>query len=218
MSEIHAGDRITVACPACSPDEAVIHEVLKPGGTVTVRCTECHHVHKTQVETTADIEVAVVVSQGEESFHTRLEADPDETIEAGDEFIVDTDEAIHQVRVTSIEIGDDRRTEHATMSEVDTVWTRVVDNVSVNVTLHPKDGNRDQTRSLTIQVPGDYEFRIGETESFGEEEFEIEGIYIRREVDGYRFDKLDHEGDMVFAKDIKRIYARDETTTAWSAW
>ncbi|MCL9815702.1 HVO_0476 family zinc finger protein [Natronocalculus amylovorans] len=218
MSDIHAGDRVALVCPSCSPYDEAVHEVLKPGGHTTVRCTECHHVHKAQIDVAQDIEISVIVSHDDDSFRTRLEADPNETVETGDEFIVDTEEAIHQVRVTSIELGQDRRTEHAQMDEVRAVWTRVVDNVSVNVTLHPKDGSRDDTRSISVQVPGDYEFRVGDTESFGDDEFTIEGLYVRGDASGYNFDKFDHEGDMVFAKDLKRIYARDETTTAWSAW
>ena len=98
------------------------------------------------------------------------------------------------------------------------MWTRVVDNVGVNVTVHPKDGRRDETHSLKVYVPGDFEFTVGEVERFGEDEFEIEGVQVRDDVAGYRREKFDHEGDAVFAKDVKRVYARDETTTAWSAW
>jgi len=47
------------------------------------------------------------------------------------------------------------------------------------VTLHPKDGNADQTRSLRVNVPGDYEFTVGETVEFGDEEFVVEGVQIR---------------------------------------
>jgi len=100
-----------------------------------------------------------------------------------------------------------------------TVWTRVVDNVAVNITVHPKDGRRDETRSLKVYVPGDYEFTVGETVSFGDDEIEIEGVQVRDEsADTYRHEKFDHDGDMVYAKDVKRVYARDTKTAAWSAW
>ncbi|MFO7833690.1 MAG: HVO_0476 family zinc finger protein, partial [Halohasta sp.] len=112
----------------------------------------------------------------------------------------------------------DSRVDSAVMEAVESVWTRAVDNVGVNVTLHPKDGSRDDTRSLKVNVPGDYEFTVGETESFGDDEFTITGIFVRDDAEGYRFDKFDERGDMVYAKDIKRIYGTDETTSAWSAW
>ena len=219
MSDIDAGDRVALVCPACSPHDDTVHEVLKPAGTATVRCSECGHVHKTRLEPTPTVEKKIIVSQGGDSFRTRLETDPDETVTIGDEFIVDTPEAILQVRVTGLELLDaDGRFEQAIMDDVETVWTRAVDNVAINVTLHPKDGSRDDTRSLTVNVPGDYEFRVGDTESFGDDEFTITGLFVRDDADSYRFDKFDQDGDVVYAKDTKRVYATDETTTAWSAW
>ena len=218
MSE--PAERIAVACPACAPDGETVHEVLKPGGQATVRCTECGHVHKTTIEREREVTLDTVVSQGGESYTTTVDAPAGEELVEGDEFIVETPEAIQQVRVTSLDVGGDRRVESAAAGDVSTVWTRVVDNVSVNVTVHPgeDDGREDESRSLTLHVPGDYEFTVGETESFGDEEFSIEGVHVRDDAPEYRFDKLDHDGDTVFAKDAKRVYGRDETTSAWSAW
>ena len=134
MSDTDAGDRVALTCPSCSPREETVHEVLKPGGDVTVRCTDCSHVHKTQIESTSTVDKKVIVSQDGESFSTQLQAEPDETVEVGDEFIVDTPEAILQVRVTGLELLDsDARFESAIMEDVETVWTRAVDNVGVNV-------------------------------------------------------------------------------------
>jgi len=93
-----------------------------------------------------------------------------------------------------------------------------VGNVSVSVTAHPKGGEADETRGFDLQVPGDYEFVVGETDEVGEEAFTVEGILVREDARRYDFEKLDHEGDTVFAKDIKRVYVRDESTSAWSAW
>ena len=216
MSE--STERVAVACPACSPEAETVHETLKPGGQATVRCTECGHVHKTELPSEREVTLDVVVSQGGESFAATIDAPADETIEEGDEFIVETPEAIQQVRVTSLDLGGEKRVASAAADDVGTVWTRVVDNVSVNVTVHPSDGRRDESRSLTLHVPGDYEFTVGETESFGDEEFVIAGVHVRDDAPAYRFDKMDHEGDTVFAKDAKRVYGRDETTSAWSAW
>ena len=210
--------RVATDCPSCSPAAETVHEVLKEGGQWTVRCTECGHVHKTAIEERREVERDVVVSQGDESFSTTVDAPADETVAVGEEFVLDTPEALMLVRITGIEVGPERRVEEARVADAETIWTRAVDNVSVNVTLHPSDGRRDETRSLTLNVPGDYELTVGETETFGDEAFEIEGLYVRSDATGYRFDKFDHEGDMVFAKDTKRIYGRDTKTSAWSAW
>ena len=215
-----AGERVPLVCPSCSPGEQTVHEVIKPDGQSTVRCTECGHVHKETVEKPREIPVDVVVSQDGDSLSTTVDAPAEDRVEVGEEFIVDTPEALMQVRITGIEVGPESRVEAALVEEIDTIWSRVVDNVTVNVTIHPNDtrGRADESRSLKMQVPGDYEFTVGDVESAGSEEFEVDGIHVRSDADGYRFDKFDHEGDMVFAKDVKRLYGRDKRSRAWSAW
>jgi uncharacterized Zn finger protein len=159
----------------------------------------------------------VVVSQDGESFSASTEAPVEEEIATGEEFLLETDEAILTVRITSLELSEGR-TDEATVEDVETIWTRAVGNVKVNVTAHPKSGEHDETRSFSLQVPGDYEFAVDETNELGGEEFTVEGIYLRDDATGYEHEKLDFGGDMAMAKDIKRLYVRDESTTAWSAW
>jgi uncharacterized Zn finger protein len=210
-------ERIAVACPACSPERETVHEILSSGGQATIRCTECDHVHKQQLPEEQTQTKDVIVSQDGESFSASTEAPVGEAIAVGEEFLLETDEAILTVRITSLEL-DGGRTEEAPVEEVRTIWTRAVGNVAVNVTAHPKSGEHDETRSFSLQVPGDYEFVVDETEELGGEEFTIEGIYLRDDATGYEHEKLDFGGDAAMAKDIKRLYARDESTTAWSAW
>ena len=209
--------QVGVPCPACSPERPVGHEVLADGGQATVRCTDCGHVHKRALPDEQTVERRVVVSQDGESFATTAEMPATEQIAVGEEFLVETDEAFVTARITSLELAD-RRQESATAADVKTIWSRAVGNVAVDVTAHPKDGRREGTRSFELRVPGDYEFVVGEADELGEESFTVEGIYVRDDATGYSFDKLDHDGDTAFAKDIKRLYVRDESTTAWSAW
>ncbi|MFC6725701.1 HVO_0476 family zinc finger protein [Halobium palmae] len=216
MSE-HTG-RVALACPSCSPDAATPHEILKEGGLSTVRCADCGHVHKEELTEPETVDLDVVVSQDGESLTATVEADAEESIAVDEEFIVDTPEAIMQVRVTSIEIGPEMRAERASASEVETVWTRAVDNVTVNATLHTEGGDDDGSRSERLQVPGDFEFVVGETVDLAGEEFEVRGIVVREDGPEYRHGKLDHDGDMAFAKDVKRVYGRDESSQAWSPW
>ena len=213
-----AAERVAATCPSCSPHEETVHEVLKPDGQATVRCTECGHVHKTTIEEPETITRDVIVSQEGESFSATVETSAEEPVEVGDEFVLETEEAIVVVRITSLELPTSRRVEAAIAEDVETFWTRAVDNVSVNVTIHPNDGRADETRSLKLQVPGDEEFVVGETVEYANEEFTMEGIHVRTDAAGYQVSKYDREGDRIPAKDIKRIYARDEASTAWSAW
>ncbi|MDG5777806.1 HVO_0476 family zinc finger protein [Haloarculaceae archaeon H-GB2-1] len=211
-------ERVALPCPACSPDLETVHEVLKPGGgQATVRCTECDHVHKEQLPEEETEQKKVVVSQDGESFTEQADVPVDETLAVGEEFLLDTEQAIMSVRITSLEL-DGGRVDEAPAEDVRTIWSRAVGNVSVNATVHPKSGRHDETRAIELHVPGDYEFTVGATDSFGDEEFTVEGIYIRDDAHGYDFEKLDHDNDSAVAKDVKRLYVRDENTTAWSAW
>ena len=214
MSE--ATERVAVACPSCAPAEPVVHEVLKPGGQTTVRCTECGHTHKTRIEEPDTVECDVIVSQDGESFATATDVPAGESLAAGEEFVLDTPEALLTVRITSLEVGEERF-ESAVAEDVDTIWTRVVGNVGVDVTLNPQDGS-EETRSIELRVPGDYEFTVGEREDLADESFTVKGVPLRADATGYGFDRLDHDGDMAFAKDVDRLYADDESSGAWSVW
>jgi len=158
----------------------------------------------------------VIVSQDGESFATATDVTAGESLAEGEEFVLDTPEALLTVRVTSLEVGEDR-SESAVAEDVDTIWTRVVGNVGVDVTLNPQDG-RDETRSIELRVPGDYEFTVGEREDLADESFTVKGVHLRADATGYGFDRLDHKGDMAFAKDVDRLYADDESSGAWSVW
>jgi predicted Zn finger-like uncharacterized protein len=210
-------ERVALVCPACSPATETVHEVLRPHGTPTVRCTECSHVHKTALPAEETLSRNVVVSQDGESVTATVEVPAGEALAVGEEFLVDTDEALLTARITSLEVSEGR-SETAPADDVETIWSRAVGNVSVRVTVHPKSGEHDETRGIKLQVPGDYEFVVGETDELGDETFTVEGIHLRDDARGYEHDKLDFDGDEAVAKDIKRLYVRDESTTAWSAW
>lgn len=215
MSE--STDRVPATCPSCSPGAETVHEVLRSGGQATVRCTECDHVHKTRIEREQTEPIDVVVSQGGESTTATADVPVEETLSTGDEFVLETDVAILTVRVTSLELAAGGRSDSATAEAVATIWTRDVGNVEVDVTLHPKEGVDDETRSVAVPVPGDREFTVGETTEIGDEEFTVEQLLPRDDAD-YEIDQFERPGDSLPAKDCKRVYARDETGDAWSMW
>ncbi len=212
--------RVAVRCPSCSPAAETAHEVLNRGGGATVKCGECGHVHKTTLDEDPTVDRRVIVSQDDESIEARVDIPPEETLTTGEEFLVETDEAILTARITSLESIEGSRVDEAKANDVRTLWTRAVGNVSVNLTLHPMDGYHDETRSVRIRVPGDEEFVIGTTHEYGGEAFEVERILVREDATGYEREDYDFAGDSVLAKDVKRIYARDEDarTRAWSGW
>jgi uncharacterized Zn finger protein len=210
-------DRVPATCPSCSPGAETVHEVLRSGGQATVRCTECDHVHKTRIERERTAEIDVVVSQGGESTTATADVPAEETLSVGDEFVLETEAAILTVRITSLELEEGGRAESAEASAVATIWTRDVGNVEVDVTLHPKEGTGDDTRSVALPVPGDETFTVGETTEIGDEEFTVETLLPHDDADS-ELDQLERPGDTLPAKDCKRVYARDETGDAWSMW
>ena len=212
-----AGQQL-VACPRCTPTEPVVHAVLPSGaGAHTVRCYGCGHGHKVQPTAAPTIERPVIISQDGESTRTVVPTASDAAVSCGDEFIVDTETAIMQVRVTAIEDTDGRRVETATMADVGTLWTRAVDNVGVNVTIHPPD-DRDRSHSATVRLPGEYHLEVGATLDVDDAVVTISAIRIRDAVTGYRHRTYDRPGDAVFAKDVQRVYAVADRRDPWSVW
>lgn len=212
-------EQVALVCPSCSPEFETVHEVLtEGGGWATVRCTECEHVHKEQLPDAEEVERTVVVSRGDESVTTTVDAPRGETIARGEEFVVETGDAIHEVRITDLQVEAEKRVPEATVEEVETIWTRAVDNVGVNVTVNPTDGDAE-SRSATAYVPGDYEFVVGEEETAGEEEFAVTSLLLRDDAVGYDRRKLDERGDAAPAKDLTRVYGEETGAgSAWSGW
>lgn len=206
MSE--GGERVAATCPGCSPDVPTGHEVLSQGGHATVRCTDCGHVHKTRIGAPATVERRVVVSQEGESLETVVDVPAEEPLAVGEEFAVETDDAVMTVRITSLQVGDEQRTDSAPAGSVRTVWTRAVGNVAVDLTLHPRSGDGTATRSRKLRLPGDAELVVGQTHEHGDLSFRAERILVREDAVGYDADKLDRPGESAVAKDVKRLYAR----------
>lgn len=140
----------------------------------------------------------IIVSKGEDSTRYRIELPSKHEICVGDELIVDDPSAdeVHLAEVTSIE-SHARRVQKASASDINTVWARAIDEVIVKITIH--GGKR--TESDSLQVFGDREFAVGGVEEIGGKRFRITRIKTHKE--GFRKFK----GDIVCAKDIKRIFA-----------
>ncbi len=185
---------MNVDCPACG--RLTPHDILKSNGDATVECEDCGHVHKIQIHDNT-VERRVVVSQDEDSFSTHVPMQP-QTLREGEEFVLESDEGVYGVEVTSLETGSGR-TDVADVEDVETVWTRVVDNVRVPVTV-----NRDsESTSHRLQVPGDYRFVVGETEEVDDVEFKTKA-FVHRDGDRYRL-----SGDDAEAKNVKRLYGEE---------
>lgn len=206
-------EEVATQCPAGSTDEPTLHTVLKPGGQATVRCQECGHVHKVRLSEPGTTPLTVIVSQEGESLSTTIERTADDTLSVGDEFIVEADEGIFTVETTALELGDESRPAEAPAAAIQTVWTRAIGNVTVPVTVHPQagTGHRQDSYSAPLRVPGEYTVTVGAEETVDDTTVTIEGIHRRETADNDER-KLDAPGESAPAKDIERIYARDQET------
>jgi uncharacterized Zn finger protein len=96
--------------------------------------------------------VRTIVSRGEDSERCTIELPVDHEVYVGDELLVDDPAAdeVYLVEVASVEAGG-RRAVAAVAAEIDTIWARAIDEVTVKIAIH--DGTR--TESVRLQVFGD---------------------------------------------------------------
>nr|QNO44382.1 hypothetical protein MNAPFPCD_00003 [Methanosarcinales archaeon ANME-2c ERB4]QNO46482.1 hypothetical protein PAACNKLE_00018 [Methanosarcinales archaeon ANME-2c ERB4] len=191
--------QIAAACPTCSPEEPRLHHIIRQhGAEVLVRCDDCGSVHTVISKPVRTASVRTIVSRGEDSERYTTELPADHEVYVGDELLVDDPSAdeVHLVEVASVE-SDGRRTVVATAAEIDTIWARAIDEVTVKIAIH--DGTR--TESIRMQVFGDQEYTVGAIEKIGWKNARI--IRIKLHKRGFKKNK----GDVVLAKDIKRIFA-----------
>ena len=174
------------------------HIIRRHGSEVLVRCDECGSVHTVISKPVRTASVRTIVSRGEDSGRCRIELPVDHEVYVGDELLVDDPSAdeVYLVEVASVEAGG-RRTVVATAAEIDTIWARAIDEVTVKIAIH--DGTR--TESVRVQVLGDLEYTVGDVEKIGWKNARIVRIKLHKR--GFKKNK----GDVVLAKDIKRIFA-----------
>jgi len=139
--------------------------------------------------------VRVIVNKGKESIHTKAMLSG--IVRKEDELLIDdekTGEAF-LVKVTSIEIGD-KRPDEADAKDIKTIWSRAIDEAIVKFAI----SHRETTESVSMRVPGDREFVIGDKVEVNNRKLKIIRIKIRD--GGFKSRK----GVAVCAKNIKRIW------------
>ena len=209
IMNIENNPHIRTTCPTCSPHASQSHEVLKQqgrsgsrGGDLLVRCTECGTTHTITVAPTRTTEIRIIVSQDEDSDRYTIELPLDHEVYVEDELLVDDPSAdeVHLVEVTAIE-SSAKRVTSAVADEIETIWARAIDEVTVKITIH----DRTRTESERLRVYGDKEFVVGGIEEIGRKRVKI--TRIKTYKGGFR----KYEGDVVLAKDVKRAYGERES-------
>jgi len=153
-------------CPECGSEEV---EVLSERGReVKLRCNECGYVW--QITLSKLIKVPIIVSKHERSFKKFAELPKDEEIKIGDIVELEDDE----VRITGIELEDNKMVKKAPIREVKTLWGESLTYPKViGVSIYLPKGI---TQSFKVKVDREEEFAVGEVLEVGGYTFKIEKI------------------------------------------
>ena len=159
-------------CPECGSDDVEV--IRERGRELTLRCNECGNVwHVTLPKL---VKVPIIVSKHERSFKSEVELPEGEEIKVGD--IVETEE--DEVRITGIELEENRRVNRARVEEVKTLWGESLTYPKViKVSIYLPKGI---TQSFKVKVPRDEEFVVGEVLEVGGYTFRVEKIKTERKM------------------------------------
>ncbi|MDN5320059.1 MAG: hypothetical protein PWP49_479 [Thermococcaceae archaeon] len=153
-------------CPECGSEEVEV--ISERGREVKLRCSECGHVW--QITLSKIIKVPIIVSKHERSFKRLAELPADEEIKVGDIVEIEDDE----VRITGIELEDNKRVETAPIKDVKTLWGESLTYPKIiGVSIYLPKGI---TQSFKVKVDRDEEFAVGEVLEVGGYTFKIEKI------------------------------------------
>ena len=182
-----------IYCDSCKDETE--HVLLKDN---LYQCQECKTVTRFTPE--KEVELRAIISSGSTSEVGKLSLKESDTLEVGDEVIVEVDEGFKIGEITSLELKNGKRSEIAEVKDVETVWLRDVGEVDVKLSLH----KGAVTTPYVLHTSGETEFRVGELLNIQGRKFRITRMKL---VNGKLLKK---SGATALAKEIKRIYAMYE--------
>lgn len=194
---MQAPSALSLYCENC--DEQTLHRVVKGnvrdknGKTLDLvaKCTICGSIYKGTIKAPSLREVPLIISERADSRKTRVELPEDEVIRLGDELVAGDD----TILVTAIET-DKKRVESASVSDIDTIWAKIFNTVSVAVSVN----RGPRTLSDTIEAIPEEEFYIGDTIMVNNKNCVIHNIMAKN-------GRMVRRGGLM-ARDIKKIYAQ----------
>lgn len=181
-------------CSSCGQDTD--HEIIKEAGDLLVRCNVCGNIHhEERPKLPKELKIKTIISGEGESEKGVVELFEDEIVEVGDIIVAEAGDEPVGVEVTGIESGPQRLSK-ARASDIETLWTRIVEKVVVRVSCHA--GRK--TIPLYIESDGERDFVVGEICNIGDLRFRITHIKLRSGS------VMRKEGWKAYARKIKRIY------------
>lgn len=189
-------DLVDAYCATCK--EETEQEIMSESRDLIIRCTVCGLTSRRPLPPEPEpILVKTIVSREAESYVGKAELLEGEIIEVGDYIVAEKDDGEGAgVEVMSLEIGD-KRVKKAVAEEINTIWSRTIDEVIVRISVH--DGKK--TVPLYASCDGDDRFTIDEIVTIDRVRARIDHICLRNGMVQRR------KGKYEIANRIKRIYA-----------
>ncbi|NLV28176.1 MAG: hypothetical protein GXY48_13610 [Methanomicrobiales archaeon] len=189
-------DLIEAYCSTCK--EETEQEILSESRDLITRCTVCGLTSRRPLPPEPEpVIVKTIVSRESDSYVAKAELMKGELIEVGDYIVAEKDDGEGAgVEIMSIEIKDKRVTK-AIAEEIDTIWTRAIDEVIVRISVH--DGKK--TLPMYVACDGDDRFTIDEIVKIDNVRARIDHICLRNGMIQRR------RGKYEVANKIKRVYA-----------
>jgi uncharacterized Zn finger protein len=185
---------ISTYCPECR--EECDHEVVADTRDRIVRCSICSHVQRLKKgRAPQPIIIKTIVSREDASIVCGIELMPNDDCSVDDHLVAECGEDAYGVEITGIE-SVDRRVNRAQAQDITTLWTRVIEQAVVKISVH--DGKR--TIPLYKECDGEDPFVVGEILTVQGKRFKITQLKLR---DGPLMRK---EGWKTVAHRIKRVY------------
>lgn len=185
--------RREIYCDSCK--EETEHTLINPSRNL-FRCDICGLV--TEFLPEKKIELRAIISTDDRSERGKIEVSGSETLQKGQEIVVETEEGFKIGEITSIELRNGKRVEISSANEIETVWLRDVGEVKVRISLH----KGSVTTPFEIYTAGEVEFSVGEIIPVEGRNYRITRIKL---INGGLLRK---DGRSAKAKEIRRIYAR----------
>lgn len=192
---MEAPSALHLPCPNCgTTPHRVVRGHLSRGREIVfegvVRCVRCGYTRRETHREWAHVAVPLIVSEQEASHRTELDLPPKEVVHVGDRF--PTERGL--VEITAVEAGD-RRPREGRVEEVDALWSKLVDQAEVKVSLN----KGRKTLAHTLEVPPDEEFAVGDLLDLGRDQGVIHQIKTERGT---------LRRGSARAEDIRRVYCR----------
>ncbi|MCJ7445600.1 MAG: hypothetical protein MUO26_13950 [Methanotrichaceae archaeon] len=181
-----------IFCPCC--DEDTEHTIIKSGQEILVKCKNCNELHSHRKDRKKLTNIRVIVNNGAYSKTYQVNIPVKDELSVGRQLLIDdASKGGILTEITSLEL-DRRRSYKALAQDVKTIWTRVINEVVLKVSVFRKG----ETKNLRLSLPGSELCTVGEIREIEGTKFRVNKIKLR----GQGF------GKGAEAKDIVRIWGQ----------